>query len=78
MGPVLPEAVSRALTAAGLQPIDDPMSADGVLTMKVDPITTTFEPYRTTLNLTPKVQDEARRLNRDQTPQLLGAGLTLR
>ena len=28
--------------------------------------------------LVPKVQDEARRLNRDQTPQLLGADLTLR
>lgn len=28
--------------------------------------------------LTPKVQDEARRLNRDQTPQLLGADATLR
>lgn len=28
--------------------------------------------------LTPKVQDEARRLNRDQTPQLLGADASLR
>jgi len=28
--------------------------------------------------LTPRVKDEARRLNRDQTPQLLGADLTLR
>lgn len=28
--------------------------------------------------LAPKVQDEARRLNRDQTPQLIGADLTLR
>jgi uncharacterized caspase-like protein len=28
--------------------------------------------------LTPKVQDEARRLNRDQTPQLTGPDLSLR